>query len=337
MAAIKPGVNALSQNASSEAGVESDELSLTEVWKRVSDRLHGTINLPTVWLALQAVQPLEIDGSLFVVAIPKNMKFLAANLKSADHSLAVEEALSEVTGRILAFHIIDGETLDDWANERPRVYESLTGGQVPDAPQESFYRPSEQAPPAPPPPPSPPQAAQHTQQHAAHQPSHHAKHTGPSHPITHGAQPTSPQAAPSHSPNDEDPDLLPTNPYAREHASRSVTFLEGFTPAAPTENRVVIKNWDELSVDLTKRFKTAWGVRYPHGQAQFILNAITRISDTMDALMPAVSQGHDEAQERQLAKLLERLSGVVNLDPMFLSLELFRYRRSIGRKDGIYE
>ncbi len=36
-----------------------------------------------------------------------------------------------------------------------------------------------------------------------------------------------------------------------------------------------------------------------------------------------------------LAKVIERLGSIVNLDPMFLSLELWRYRESQGKNSDI--
>ena len=61
-----------------------------------------------------------------------------------------------------------------------------------------------------------------------------------------------------------------------------------------------------------------------------MLEAVKYISDTMDVLMPGPGR-RDDQQEKMLSKVLERLSSTVNLDPMFLSLELFRYRASRGK------
>ena len=78
-------------------------------------------------------------------------------------------------------------------------------------------------------------------------------------------------------------------------------------------------------------YKTAPFIKYPHGQAQYVLLAVKMISDTMDVMMPPPGAPRDDAQERMLSKTIERLKGVVDLDPMFLSLELLRYRESQGK------
>jgi hypothetical protein len=66
-----------------------------------------------------------------------------------------------------------------------------------------------------------------------------------------------------------------------------------------------------------------------------VLNAVQVISDTMDLLLPGPGQPRDDAQERALAKVIDRLSSVVNLDAIFISLELLRYRQLQGRDINI--
>ena len=51
--------------------------------------------------------------------------------------------------------------------------------------------------------------------------------------------------------------------------------------------------------------------------------------------MPPPGAPRDDAQERALAKVIERLSGIVNLDPLFLALELLRYRERHGKNADI--
>ncbi len=100
-------------------------------------------------------------------------------------------------------------------------------------------------------------------------------------------------------------------------------------PTAPA--REVSPSWEKLQERLTTNFKSAPLTRYPHGQAQYVLNAVQVISDTMDKLMPSPGQPRDDVQERALAKVIDRLSSVVNLDSIFISLELLRYRQLLGR------
>lgn len=235
--------------------LNTETASLEDIWTRVFDRVRREVDVATVWLAMQAVKPLTIDGSFFVVTLPPDMQFLGINLQSSETSLAIEEALQEATGRVLAFRLIEGQTTDDWLREKLR-------SDIPSSHFESSDAPS---------PPTPRPAAS----------------TG-----------------------------------------------EAPSPHAPHADREIYPTWEKLNDRLVHGIKTAPFIKYPQGQALYILSSVQSISDTMDLLMPGPGEPRDEAQERTLAKTLERLGSVVNLDPLFLSMELFRYRRSLGKDIG---
>ena len=93
-------------------------MSLTEIWARVFDRVRREVAVPTVWLAMQAVRPLTIDGNFFVATLPPESQYLAINLQGFEATTAIEEALQAVTGRVLAFRLIEGQTLADWQREK---------------------------------------------------------------------------------------------------------------------------------------------------------------------------------------------------------------------------
>ena len=114
-------------------------------------------------------------------------------------------------------------------------------------------------------------------------------------------------------------------------------FRSEATPAPPSSEakREVSATWEKLSERLNLGYKAAPFIKYPHGQAQYVLTAVKIISDTMDVQMPPPGAPRDDAQERALAKVIERLSGIVNLDPLFLALELLRYRERHGKNADI--
>lgn len=230
----------------------NDGASLAETWARVSDRVRREVDVATVWLAMDAVQPLTVDGSFFVAAIKPGMEYLAINLEGYEAATAIEEALQAVTGRVLAFRVIEGQTIADWQREKART--------------------------AAPPPARP------------------------------SAQPTEPTAA-----------AQPAAP----------------PPIVERSDRTVYPTWEKLSDRLVQGFKTAPLIKYPHGQARYIMECVQLISDTMDIQMPGPGQPRDDVQERTLAKMLERLGSVTNLDPLFISLELLRYRQRIGKDIGL--
>ncbi len=106
-------------------------------------------------------------------------------------------------------------------------------------------------------------------------------------------------------------------------------------PSAPASDRTVSPSWEKLNERLGHGYKSAPYIKYAQGQAQYILMAMKLISDTMDAVMPPPGAPRDDAQERMLTKTIERLSGIVNLDALFLALELMRFREAQGKSVDI--
>lgn len=222
--------------------MENPTISSANIWDRVFESVQNTINAPMVWLAMQAAKPITLDHNYFVVGLPADKQYLAANLKTFETVTAIEDALHQVVGRILAFRLIEGETLEDW--HKTQVEESPT------------FEPK----------PSPAPVA------------------------------TAPAAGPRAEP-------------ARE--------------VSPT--------WEKLMERMQHAYRGMPSVRYPHGQARFVLEAVKNISDTMDLVMPDYGQRHDEVQEKSLSKIIDRVSSTVNLDSIFIALELFRYRDAHGK------
>ncbi len=235
----------------------------SEIWANVSDRVRQQIADPTVWLAMRAARPLLIDGSFFVVGLPKQDEYLAVHLLNNQATIAVEDALREAAGRILAFRLIVGTSAADWYAEKAAAEASDAGGAIPDEFRGGF---------------------------------------------------------------DDD---LPTDDLP---ASQEMTVGRA---APPEARREASQTWEKLSERLSHGYKTAPFIKYPHGQAQYVLTAVKLISDTMDVLMPPAGAPRDDAQERALAKVIERFSSIVTLDPLFISLELLRYREMHGKNADI--
>ena len=108
-----------------------------------------------------------------------------------------------------------------------------------------------------------------------------------------------------------------------------------FKAILPTPTREVMPTWDKLNEHINHGFKGAPNIKYPHGQARYILECVQAISDTMDLLIPADGKPTDPQFDRQLAKCIERMGQIVNLDPLFVSLELLRYRAANGKDVGL--
>jgi hypothetical protein len=224
--------------------MDSANSSPVALWNQAFERVRQTVQSPMVWLAMQSATPITIDGNFFVVGLSHDKQYLATNLQTFETVSAIEEALKDTSGHILALRLIEGVTEADYETVRWKQVTAQSGGGG------------------------------------------------------HGDAGHAPGAAP------------------------------GLTPEAPRE---VSPNWQALNEYLSPMYKAFPYIRYPHGQAQFILDAVKHISDTMDVMMPGPGEPPSDVEERNLSKVLERLSSTVNLDAIFLAMELFRYRRSRGK------
>ena len=248
----------------------------TEIWNSAFDIVRRELSVPTVWLAMQAARPLTIDGNYFIAALPLQEGYLAGHLQDNQATTAIEEALRTITGRILAFRLIIGETPADWEAVKAREAASSRPAEAPP----TFLRPSEIA--------EPPPAFFRSE--------------------------SSPAPAPAPEP------AAPENTAPAPTASGASTHVASPSPS-----------WEKLNERLSAGYKATPYIKYAHGQAQFVLTAMKIISDTMDVLMPPPGAPRDDSQERMLGKTIDRLSGIVNLDSLFLALELMRFRESQGK------
>lgn len=237
---------------------------LEETWNMVFEEVRKVVEIPIVWLAMQEVKPLTIEGNQFVAGLPSESYYLSINLQVTLTRVAIEEALKTVVGRPLEFHLVEGTTIEAWQAEKERR-SAVT-----------------------------PQAFQ-----------------------------TIPRAALGRN-TLEPPESLIAPPASGTRFK-----------AVQTPTREVMQNWDKLHDHLMHRYKVAPSIRYPHGQARFVMDCVQYISDTMDLLMPTYTSKPDPNNERNLARELERLGSAINLDPLFLALELLRYRTSIGKDIGL--
>jgi hypothetical protein len=215
---------------------------IRDVWMRVFEIVRRDVDTPTLWLAMQGVTPVEIQGNNFVAKLPRELEYLATNLESAESSLAIEAAINEAVGRPLAFRLLYGEALD---------------GYVPG------------------------------------------------------------QALPSASPDNQ-------------------LILGG--AAVETESwyfKDKEVTWELLTDELRVLCKKEPLIRFPHGQARCVLECVQVISEAIDILMPKRAMSARDEHERHLARTIERLGSVINLDPIFISLELWRYRHARGKDIGI--
>lgn len=102
------------------------------------------------------------------------------------------------------------------------------------------------------------------------------------------------------------------------------------TDPKASRRRDVSPSWEALTERVQANSKTSPSIRHPYGQARFVVDCAELISDTIDLLCGG-DLPSDPVQERALNRIIERVGTSVNLDPIFISLELMRYRQAKGK------
>ena len=202
--------------------MDTSTRSPAQTWDKVFERVQRSVNDPMLWLAMQAARPVTIDGSFFVLGLAKDKGYLAGNLETFQNVSAIEDALRDVAGRILALRLIEGETMADW--------EATRNSEIPG--------------------------------------------------LEFEPEPPGPAAAGAAKAGAAGPAALPPEPP-----------------------REVYTTWEKLAERIPQMYKVAPQIRYPHGQARFVLDIVKYISDSMDVLMPG-GEGDDQ-QEKMLSKIME--------------------------------
>jgi hypothetical protein len=84
--------------------------------------------------------------------------------------------------------------------------------------------------------------------------------------------------------------------------------------------------WDKLMERVSKGLSSAPFKQYPQGRARYMLESIELIASAVDAISKESPQS-DDVLERHLYRVIDRLAQAVDMDPLYVALELERYRK----------
>ncbi|BDI32790.1 hypothetical protein CCAX7_48410 [Capsulimonas corticalis] len=118
-----------------------------EIWRQAFYRVQRTLDIPIVWMAMEAARPLALDGNHLIVGLDPNDRYLSVNLQTHEYATVIDDALAEVAGRPLALHIIEGFSLEDY---KARQAQELVSSAPEPAPPAAAANHQETAAPAPP-------------------------------------------------------------------------------------------------------------------------------------------------------------------------------------------
>jgi len=90
-------------------------------------------------------------------------------------------------------------------------------------------------------------------------------------------------------------------------------------------------SWDQLNEQILLSHTQTEGRRYVHNRAKYMIRCIRMIAEAEDRVRER-EPGKDEFHERQLARSLEKVAGLIDASSMLVSLEYLRYRSAKKRR-----
>ncbi|HOC30782.1 MAG: hypothetical protein GYA63_06740 [Armatimonadetes bacterium] len=101
-------------------------VALQEFWQKAMSAIKGRVGQPTMWRAMEQLQPLVFDEDTVVFGLGTSVAYHASQLTSMDRRNAIDTVLSEMAGHRITFRIIEGDSIEDWlaAKERDQVIQS---------------------------------------------------------------------------------------------------------------------------------------------------------------------------------------------------------------------
>lgn len=109
---------------------------------------------------------------------------------------------------------------------------------------------------------------------------------------------------------------------ATKERDASLAALKQAAPS-PRAAAVAASGWDAVTEQLSRLYTEAPFRALPQGKARYANEALYVLLDAMETLYP---EGADEATERSLARVLDRIANNSDIPPVVLAFELERLR-----------
>lgn len=98
----------------------ADARTAPQIWSKTVDIVKDRVNNRSFWEALEQAVGITLEDDLFIIGLNPRIFNHAGHLTVSDHRNAIERALSEIVGRPVRTRVIEGDTLEDWANTKKR-------------------------------------------------------------------------------------------------------------------------------------------------------------------------------------------------------------------------
>jgi hypothetical protein len=104
-------------------GLMSTE-DVTRIWHDVTELVKKRLVLPALWRAMEEAKAIAVDDGLLVLGFPARSAHGAGLLLDSKNTNVIEQAVQEVSGQPLRLKVIQGETLQEWQEQKQRDAEA---------------------------------------------------------------------------------------------------------------------------------------------------------------------------------------------------------------------
>ncbi|MBI3910088.1 MAG: hypothetical protein HY320_04040 [Armatimonadetes bacterium] len=87
---------------------------LGQLWHQLTEHVKAILNMPSLWRALEAAQPIALEGGYFVIGYRPPEAYQRGLLLESYHRGIIEKTLGSLVGAPVELRVIEGTEIKDW-------------------------------------------------------------------------------------------------------------------------------------------------------------------------------------------------------------------------------
>lgn len=91
-----------------------------QAWLQAAEKVKDRVIAPTLYRALELPTGIALDGDEFILGFSNADLPMAGHLRSAQHKAIIDQCVSDVVKKKVRVRIIEGTTVEDYANYKQR-------------------------------------------------------------------------------------------------------------------------------------------------------------------------------------------------------------------------
>lgn len=96
------------------------EVDVKTLWDKAMEQVKLKVIHPTLWRTLEMAVPITVESGQFVIGFKPRDFHMSGHITSSEHKNAIEKAIREIGGASLSLRVIEGDSLQDWAQAKDK-------------------------------------------------------------------------------------------------------------------------------------------------------------------------------------------------------------------------